>query len=191
MLQLLFRKWWVILLPGHFVDHPELLHFQHPVEVLAGISLWCGLLVLAAGLLGIISWLAADKAEREGMSLLWSILSAAFGLLMILKLLATMKILTVLFGLWMLLTGLFLVQSGWSLRSRNSLALDNGYCRCGIRGRGCHDGIPYWDRCGRDEHPAGFAGFADRPCPRPPIVRQENGGGQDQDGWAVTRMKKD
>jgi uncharacterized membrane protein HdeD (DUF308 family) len=121
MLQLLFRKWWVILLQGILLIILSFYIFQHPVEVLTGISLWCGLLVLGAGLLGIISWMASDKAEREGMSLLWSILSAAFGLLMILKLLATMKILTVLFGLWMLLTGLFLVQSGWSLRSRNSL----------------------------------------------------------------------
>ena len=32
----------------------------------------------------------------------------------------TMKTLTVIFGLWMLVTGLLLVQSGWSLRSRNS-----------------------------------------------------------------------
>jgi uncharacterized membrane protein HdeD (DUF308 family) len=39
---------------------------------------------------------------------------------MLLKLLATMKILTLVFGFWMLLTGLLLVQSGWSLRSRNS-----------------------------------------------------------------------
>ena len=121
MLQLLFRKWWVILLQGILLIILSFYIFQHPVEVLTGISLWCGLLVLGAGLLGIISWMASDKAEREGMSLLWSILSAAFGLLMILKLLATMKILTVLFGLWMLLTGLFLVQSGWALRSRNSL----------------------------------------------------------------------
>jgi uncharacterized membrane protein HdeD (DUF308 family) len=120
MLQLLFRKWWVVLLQGILLIILSVYIFQNPVEVLAGISLWCGLLVLAAGLLGIIAWLAVDKTEREGMSLLWSILTAAFGLLMLLKLLATMKILTVIFGLWMLLTGLLLVQSGWSLRSKNS-----------------------------------------------------------------------
>ena len=120
MLQLLFRKWWVVLLQGILLIILSVYIFQNPVAVLAGISLWCGLLVLAAGLLGIVAWLAADKAEREGMSLLWSILTAAFGLLMILKLLATMKILTVIFGLWMLLTGLLLVQSGWSLKSKNS-----------------------------------------------------------------------
>ena len=120
MLQLLFRKWWVVLVQGILLIILSLYIFQNPVAVLAGISFWCGLLVLAAGLLGIIAWLAADKTEREGMSLLWSILTAAFGLLMLLKLLATMKILTVVFGFWMLLTGLLLVQSGWSLRSRNA-----------------------------------------------------------------------
>ena len=31
-----------------------------------------------------------------------------------------MKTLTVIFGLWMLITGLLLVQSGWSLRRKNS-----------------------------------------------------------------------
>src|SRR5207253_3923480 len=105
---------------GDFTDHSEHLHFSKPVELLAGISLWFGLLVLAAGVLGIIAWLAADKPEREGMSLFWSILTAAFGLLMLLHLLVTMKTLTVIFGLWMLVTGLLLVQSGWSLRSKNS-----------------------------------------------------------------------
>jgi len=54
------------------------------------------------------------------MSLFWSILTAAFGLLMLLHLLVTMKTLTVIFGLWMLITGLLLIQSGWSLRTRNS-----------------------------------------------------------------------
>ncbi len=121
MFQLLFRKWWVVLVQGILLIILSFYIFQNPLEVLAGISLWCGLLVLAAGLLGIIAWLAADKKERGGMSLLWSILTAAFGLLMLLKLLATMKILTVIFGFWMLSTGLLLVQSGWSLRSRHAL----------------------------------------------------------------------
>jgi uncharacterized membrane protein HdeD (DUF308 family) len=39
---------------------------------------------------------------------------------MLLHLVVTMKTLTVIFGLWMLITGLLLVQSGWSLRSKNS-----------------------------------------------------------------------
>jgi uncharacterized membrane protein HdeD (DUF308 family) len=121
MLQLLFRKWWLVLVQGSLLIILSFYIFQNPDEVLAGISLWCGLLVLTAGLLGVTAWLTADKTEREGMSLLWSILTLAFGLLMILRLLATMKILTVIFGLWMLLTGLLLIQSGWSLKNRNSL----------------------------------------------------------------------
>jgi uncharacterized membrane protein HdeD (DUF308 family) len=39
---------------------------------------------------------------------------------MLLHLFATMKILTVIFGLWMLVTGLLLAQSGWSLKRENS-----------------------------------------------------------------------
>ena len=120
MSQLLFRKWWVVLLQGILLIILSIYIFQNPVAVLTGISFWFGLVVLATGLLGIIAWLAADKPEREGMSLFWSILTAAFGLLMLLHLLVTMKTLTVIFGLWMLITGLLLVQSGWSLRSRNS-----------------------------------------------------------------------
>jgi uncharacterized membrane protein HdeD (DUF308 family) len=120
MLQLLFRKWWVVLLQGILLIILSVYIFQNPVAVLTGISFWFGLLVLAAGLLGIIGWLAADKPEREGMSLLWSILTAAFGLLMLLHLLVTMKTLTVIFGLWMLVTGFLLVQSGWSLGGKNS-----------------------------------------------------------------------
>lgn len=120
MLQLLFRKWWVVLLQGILLIILSIYIFQNPVEVLAGISFWFGLLVLAAGVLGVIGWLAADEPEREGMSLFWSILTAALGLLMLLHLLATMKTLTVIFGLWMLITGLLLVQSGWSLKRENS-----------------------------------------------------------------------
>ena len=44
MLQLLFRKWWVILLQGILLIILSIYIFQHPVEVLAGISLWCGIL---------------------------------------------------------------------------------------------------------------------------------------------------
>jgi uncharacterized membrane protein HdeD (DUF308 family) len=60
----------VVLLQGILLIILSIYIFQNPVEVLTGISLWFGLLVFAAGLLGIIAWLPADKPEREGMSLL-------------------------------------------------------------------------------------------------------------------------
>ena len=121
MSQLSIKKWWVVLLQGILLIILSIYIFNNPVQVLAGISLWFGLLVLVAGLLGIIGWLSADKDQRESMSLFWSILTAAFGLLMLMNLFATMKTLTVIFGLWMLLTGLLLLQSGWALKNKNSL----------------------------------------------------------------------
>ena len=110
----------MVLLQGILLIILSVYIFQNPLEVLTGISLWFGLLVLAAGLLGIVAWLAAEKTEREGMRFLEHS-DRCFGLLMLLKLLATMRENTPLvFGWWMFLTGLHLVQSGWSLRSRNS-----------------------------------------------------------------------
>jgi uncharacterized membrane protein HdeD (DUF308 family) len=119
VLQLLFRKWWVIALQGVLLIILSIYIFRNPVAMLAGISFWFGVLVLATGLLGVVSWLMADRLDRAGLSLLWSILTAAFGLLMLFNMLATMKTITVIFGLWMLITGLHLARSGWSLRDQN------------------------------------------------------------------------
>ena len=120
MLQQLFRKWWVVLLQGFLLIILSIYIFNNPDEVLKGISFWFGLIVLAAGLLGVIGWLAADKSEKENMSLLWSVITAAFGLLMLLKLGATMKTITVIFGLWVLVSGILLLKNGWSLKDENS-----------------------------------------------------------------------
>lgn len=121
MLQQLLRKWWVILLQGILLIILAIYIFNNPVEVLAGISFWFGLLVLAVGILGVIAWLAADKTEKESMSILWSIVTIGFGLLMLTHLLTTMKTITVIFGLWMLITGVLLTQSGISVKKENSL----------------------------------------------------------------------
>jgi uncharacterized membrane protein HdeD (DUF308 family) len=121
MLRLLLRKWWVILLQGVLLIITSIYIFNNPVEVLTGISFWFGIFVLATGLLGIIGWMAADKEEKESMSFLWSILTVVFGLLILLNLSFTMKSLTVIFGLWVLITGIHLMQSGWSFKNKNSL----------------------------------------------------------------------
>jgi uncharacterized membrane protein HdeD (DUF308 family) len=119
MLQLLFRKWWVILLQGILLIILSIFIFNNPVAVLAGISLWFGVLVVISGVIGIIAWIFADSLEREGMSLLWSIFTAAFGVLLLNHLLVTMKTLTLVFSVWMLITGMKLVQSGWLLKARS------------------------------------------------------------------------
>jgi len=118
-MRLLFRKWWVILLQGVLLIILSLYIFSNPGIVLAGISLWFGFLLLVTGLVGVIAWLSADKEEREDMSLLWSSLTFALGLLVVFNLLAAMKILTVIFGIWILLSGAWLLKNGWSLKSKN------------------------------------------------------------------------
>ena len=119
-MRLLFRKWWVILLQGLLLIFLSIYIFNNPAIVLAGISLWFGLILLFTGLVGIISWLAGDKEEREDMSLAWSGITFVFGLLIVFNLLAAMKILTVIFGFWILLSGVWLLKNGWSLKSYNS-----------------------------------------------------------------------
>lgn len=121
ILQLLFRRWWVVSLQGMLLIILSIYIFQNPAAVLTGISFWLGALVLATGLLGIVSWVAADESERRGTSLVWSIVTFAFGLLMLTNMFATMKTITVILGVWMLLTGLQLAKSGWSLRHQSTL----------------------------------------------------------------------
>jgi len=121
MLQAIFKKWWLILIQGILLIILSIYIFNNPVTVLAGLSFWFGLIVLIAGLLGIIAWFSADKSGKESMSLFWSIVTAAFGLWLLLNLSATMKTLTIVFGLWMLITGIHLIQSGWSLKKENGL----------------------------------------------------------------------
>jgi len=120
MTQSLKTKWWLILLQGILLIILSIYIFNNPATVLAGISFWFGIIVIAAGLIAIIAWFASSKQDRESMSLLWGILTLVFGLLLVSNLLVTMKTLTVIFGLWSLLSGLFLLAAGWALKKINS-----------------------------------------------------------------------
>ena len=119
MLRFLFRKWWVILLQGLLLIILSMYIFKYPAVVLAGISLWFGLIILVTGLVGIISWVAGDKQEREDMSLLWGILTFVLGLLIVFNLLAAMKIVTIIFGLWILFSGALMLKNGWTIKNNN------------------------------------------------------------------------
>lgn len=120
--KLLFRKWWVTSLQGILLIILSVYLYQHPIAVLTGFSFWLGAAVLVTGLLGSVSWVATDKSDRDGAaSLVWSMLTAAVGLLMLMNVLATMKMVTLIFGAWMLLTSVQLGRSGWSLRHHTTL----------------------------------------------------------------------
>ena len=120
MLKLLFRRWWVLLIQGILLIILAIFIFNNPINVLAGISIWVGILVVIAGMAGIFGWLSAEKEERESGSLLWSIVTVLFGIVLLSNLLATMKALTILFGVWLLLGGIHLIRSGLALRRKSS-----------------------------------------------------------------------
>ena len=117
----MLKKWWVILLQGILMFILGLFIFSNPVEVLAGISLWFGIIILVTGVIGVFGWIFAGSGERDTGSLLWSLLSALFGILILSNLLVAMKAVTIIFGLWVLLTGLSLAANGWSLKKESSM----------------------------------------------------------------------
>ena len=116
MLQSIFKKWWVILIQGLLFVILGIYVIRHPAELLVGLSFWLGILTLTGGVVGLIGYFSVSKGERENQSLLWSVLTSVLGLLMLANMIATMKLITLVFGFWMLSTGLFLTIQGWNLR---------------------------------------------------------------------------
>lgn len=117
MLQLLLKKWWAILLQGILMILLSFFIFRNPAAVLAGVSLWAGIIVLLVGVTGIIGWLMAAKNDRSTAGIIWSLLTVLLGILMLIHLLATMKAVTIVFGAWMLVTGYNLIANGWPRRN--------------------------------------------------------------------------
>jgi uncharacterized membrane protein HdeD (DUF308 family) len=120
MLKTIVKKWWMILLQGILLIVLGIYAMRNPGATLLGISFWVGLLVFGTGIAGIIGYFAADKEEKENLSIGWSIVSAIIGFLMLGNMLATMKTVTVIFGLWMLATGFLLTKLGWDVKNRHS-----------------------------------------------------------------------
>ena len=120
MLKLLFRRWWVLLIQGILLIILAIFIFNNPLNVLAGLSIWVGILIIFAGIAGILAWFGAHKEERESGSLLWSIVTVLFGIVLLSNLLATMKALTILFGVWLLIGGIHLIRSGLASRRETS-----------------------------------------------------------------------
>ena len=85
---------------------------NNPLNALKGISVWIGVLIFFTGIVGIISWLFADRDAREIGSLVWSLITFVLGILMLMHLFATTRMITILFGLWMVFLGLHFIESG-------------------------------------------------------------------------------
>ena len=85
---------------------------NNPLNALKGISVWIGVLIFFTGIVGIISWLFADRDAREIGGLIWSLITFVLGILMLMHLFATTRMITILFGLWMVFLGLHFIESG-------------------------------------------------------------------------------
>jgi len=119
MQTLLFRKWWVILIQGILVIGLSLYVFSHPGIALASLALWLSILILISGVAGLLGWWLGT---RETLSLLWSIGSIVVGLVLLTKADFTIQLLSVLVGIWMIVTGGWLMQQGWMQRHNRFVA---------------------------------------------------------------------
>lgn len=118
-MQILFRKWWVILIQGVLLIVLSFYVFSHPGIALAGLSLWLSILILIGGIAGLAGWWLTSSQARETSSLLWSIGSIVLGLVLLIKTDFTMQLLSTLVGIWMVVTGGWLVHQGWLQRNNN------------------------------------------------------------------------
>ena len=114
------RKWWVSLIQGIILIILSIYIFNNPLDALKGISVWIGILILFTGLVGIISWMAADRDKKEFSSLLWSFLTILFGIVMLLNLFTTIRIVEIFFGLWMVFLGLHFIEDGLVFKKHQS-----------------------------------------------------------------------
>jgi uncharacterized membrane protein HdeD (DUF308 family) len=108
----IIRPWWVAMIQGITLIILSIYVFNNPLTALKGISVWIGVLIFFTGIVGIISWLFADRDARELSGLIWSLITFVFGILMLMHLFATTRMITILFGLWMVFLGLHFIESG-------------------------------------------------------------------------------
>ena len=106
------RPWWVAMIQGIALIIMSIYVLNNPLNALKGISVWIGVLIFFTGIVGIISWLFADRDARELGSLVWSLITIVLGVLMLMHLFATTRMIKILFGLWMVFLGLHFIESG-------------------------------------------------------------------------------
>jgi len=106
------RPWWLAMIQGIALIIMSIYVLNNPLNALKGISVWIGILIFFTGIVGIISWFFADRDARELGSLVWSLITIVLGVLMLMHLFATTRMIKILFGLWMVFLGLHFIESG-------------------------------------------------------------------------------
>lgn len=116
---MILRKWWVTFIQGVLMIIIAIFIFENPAEVLSGISLWFGLLITVTGIAGVLGYLLTKKDNNETPSLIWSVVTTIFGLLILMNLFAAMKAITIIFGIWVIINGVSLLSLGWPMRKEH------------------------------------------------------------------------
>jgi uncharacterized membrane protein HdeD (DUF308 family) len=121
-MQAMFRTWWVILLQGVLLIGLSIFIFGHPGIALASLAAWFSILILISGFVGLIAWWLTRSNSRETLSLFWSVGSIVLGLVLLTKADFATQLLSTLVGIWMIVTGGWLVQQGWTQRRNGFVA---------------------------------------------------------------------
>lgn len=117
MLQKLLQPWWSNLIEGLFFILMSFIIMSNPIQFLETIALWLGILVFLAGLSGIAFYIVSKTDKKNLFSLISSIVIALLGLTMISRIGATEKVITVIFGLLVVIAGVNIVIG--SVKARN------------------------------------------------------------------------
>ena len=119
-MQTLMPKWWLILLQGLLLIVLGTLVYKHPGTTLIALVFWISVIILAAGIAGIVAWLIDTAKQREASVLIWGIISMAVGIIFLTRTDVAMNLLTNLLGIWMIITGAWLAMAGRSHRLQGS-----------------------------------------------------------------------
>jgi len=113
-MQTLVLKWWLILLQGLLLIVLGIVVYNHAGSTLIALVFWISVIILGAGIVGIVAWLIDTSRQREASTLIWGIISAVVGIIFLTRADVAMNLLTKLLGIWMIITGAWLATVGWS-----------------------------------------------------------------------------
>jgi len=115
----MFRKWWITMIQGILLCILAMYIFRNPGKALVGVSFWFALLILLTGCTGIVGWLLGKTTDRSTLGLIWTVLTILFGAMLLVNPLIMAKSITIICGLWVLLSGCHLLNVGWPIKKES------------------------------------------------------------------------
>jgi len=117
----LLRSWKSTLVQGLIMIVLSIIIFNNPETVLATLAFWLGLSIALGGILGMVSYYGTEAENRSIYNIIGSVVMLLVGLIMILKITATVKAITMVFGMLTALLGLVILSSSFKNKAIWSL----------------------------------------------------------------------